>query len=319
VDDLLDVSRITQGKIRLIKEPVDLVRVVRQAVEIGSPLVTARQHRLAVDLPEGPVHVSGDEIRLTQVVANLLNNAAKYTDPGGDLSVSLARDGGEAVVRVRDSGIGIPPHMLAGVFELFTQVDDSLDRAQGGLGIGLTLVRRLVEMHGGAVTAASEGPGRGSEFAVRLPVLAKPPEATPGTNGRPPAPAAARRRALIVDDNRDAAESLAALIGLAGHEVRVAHDGPTALTVAEAFRPEVVLLDIGLPGMTGYDVARALRNRPPTAGAVLAALTGYGQDEDRRQSREAGIDVHLVKPPDPEAIRRLLATPSRTAHPVGAK
>ena len=320
VDDLLDVSRITQGKIRLLKEAVDLVAVVRQAVEVSTPLVTARKHRLHVDLPAEPVSVCGDEIRLTQVVANLLNNAAKYTDPGGDLRVVVARDGGDAVVRVRDSGIGIPPHMLAGVFDLFTQVDESLDRAQGGLGIGLTLVRRLVEMHGGAVKAESEGPGRGSEFIVRLPALADRCGPAPEANGRHLAAGPARRRVLIVDDNRDAADSLAALVGLAGHDVRVVHDGPAALTVAEAFRPEVVLLDIGLPGMSGYEVARRLRGLPPTAGAVLAALTGYGQDEDRRQSREAGIDHHLVKPPDPDALRRLLSAPdpSPVARPVVA-
>ncbi len=315
VDDLLDVSRITRGKIRLQREPIVMAAVVAQAVEISQPLITARRHQLTVSVAEEPVWVHGDGIRLAQVLANLLNNAAKYTDEGGQIWLTLVREGEEAVVRVRDTGVGIPPDMLASIFDLFTQVDRSLDRSQGGLGIGLTLVHRLIEMHGGRVAAVSAGPNQGSEFVVRLPVLSRQPAARASTNGAPES-AAAARRILIVDDNVDGAESLCLMLQLAGHEVRTVHDGTAALEVAPAFRPDAVLLDIGLPGMNGYEVARRLREQPELAGTLLVALTGYGQEEDRQRCRDAGFQHHLVKPVDPPVLMRLLA---RACDPVSVE
>jgi signal transduction histidine kinase/DNA-binding response OmpR family regulator len=305
VDDLLDVARITRGKIQLRKEPVEMAAVAARAVETSRPLIDERRHALTVSVPDEPLWVAGDAARLAQVIANLLNNAAKYTEPGGRIELAVGRDGDCAVVRVRDTGVGLPPETLSSVFDLFTQVDRSLDRAQGGLGIGLTLVRRLVELHGGRVEAHSAGAGQGSEFIVTLPCLtdAPQPAAEP-----PPArvEAGGPRRVLVVDDNVDGAESLATLLKLLGHEVHVAHDGPAALRATADVRPEVVFLDIGLPGMDGYEVARRLR-RPGRNEALLVALTGYGQDEDRRRSREAGFDHHLVKPVDPAVLEELLA------------
>jgi signal transduction histidine kinase len=306
VDDLLDVSRITHGRIQLKAEPVELTAVVDQAAEVSGPLIARHRHRLAIARPPAPVWVRGDATRLTQVVANLLNNAAKYTEDGGRITVTVAADGADAVIRVRDTGIGLMPGMLERVFELFTQAERALDRSQGGLGVGLSLVRRLVELHGGRVTAASDGPGSGSEFAVRLPRLADAPAADRPAEDRPPAATPAGRRVLVVDDNADAADSLALLLRVGGHEVRLAYSGPDAVAAAGAFRPHVILLDIGLPGMDGYEVARRLR-AGPAAGAVLAALTGYGQDEDRRRAAAAGFDHHFVKPVPPEAIQDLLA------------
>jgi PAS domain S-box-containing protein len=305
VDDLLDVSRITRGKIELRKERVCLAAVIESALETSHPLVEAAKHRLSVDLPPDPLAVTGDFTRLAQVVSNLLNNSAKYTPEGGRVWVSAAREGDRAAIRVRDDGTGISADMLPTVFDLFTQVDRTIDRAQGGLGIGLTLVRRLVEMHGGSVEARSDGAGRGSEFVVRLPLASG--EAAP--EPPPPSTAAGSKvlRVLVVDDNRDSADSLAMLLELLGHETRVANDGPGALRAAEEFGPEVVFLDIGLPGMDGYEVARRLRLDPHRRGLILAAMTGWGQEEDRRRSREAGFDQHLVKPVSPEAIQAVLA------------
>jgi PAS domain S-box-containing protein len=308
VDDLLDVSRITSGKIKLQKEPVELAAVVGRAVETARPLIEARRHELAVTLPREAVPLEADPTRLAQVIANLLTNAAKYTEEGGHVRLTVEREGGTAVVRVRDDGVGIPSEMLSSVFTLFTQVDRTLARSEGGLGIGLTLVKSLTELHGGTVEARSEGPGTGSEFIVRLPVARTPqaPDAGPADPagaGRPPP-----RRVLVVDDNVDAAESLAMLLRVGRHDVRTAHDGATALQLAGAFRPEVVLLDIGLPRMDGYQVARRLREQEGMGGAVLVALTGYGQDEDRRRSQEAGFDRHLVKPADPTALNDILAS-----------
>jgi CheY-like chemotaxis protein len=308
VDDLLDLSRITRGKIRLQTEVMSLAHVLARAVETCRPLIEERHHRLSVAAPPGQLLVEGDAVRLAQVVGNLLNNAAKYTEDGGQIWLSAAREGDEAVVRVRDTGMGIPAEMLGSVFELFTQVDRSLDRSQGGLGIGLTLVRQLVEMHGGRVEAHSGGAGQGSEFVVRLPQLSPKalPEVqqslSPGLTSRGPG-----RRVLVVDDNRDAAESLALLLEVAGHQVRACHDGPAALERVEEFQPDVVLLDIGLPGMDGYEVARRLRALPGGRGVLLVALTGYGQDDDQRRAREAGFDHHLIKPADLEALAGLLA------------
>jgi CheY-like chemotaxis protein/two-component sensor histidine kinase len=308
VDDLLDVSRITRGKIQLRLEPVELAGIIDRAVDSARPLLDARRHAVALNVPPGPIRVTADAMRLEQVLANLLNNAAKYTEPGGHITLSAAAEGKEAVVRVRDDGIGIAAEVLSRVFDLFMQAHATPDRAQGGLGIGLTLVRRLVEMHGGAVEAHSAGPGHGSEFVVRLPI------AECGTRDAGPkdVPRSAlcvphSRRVLVVDDNRDAAESLAMMLRLDGHEVQVAHDGPAALEAARAFGPEVVLMDIGLPRMSGHEVAARLSQQPHDGERLLVAMTGYGQDEDRRRSREAGFHHHLVKPVDPQALRDLLA------------
>jgi signal transduction histidine kinase/DNA-binding response OmpR family regulator len=307
VDDLLDVSRITKGKIRLLTEKVDVAGVVAQAVEASRPLIDSRGHRLEVSVPPGPVVVPGDPARLTQVLTNLLNNAAKYTDEGGRISLSLACEAGQAVVRVADTGIGIPADMLSAVFDLFTQLDGSLERSQGGLGIGLTLVRRLVDMHGGSVEVRSDGPGRGSEFTVRLPVApatAAPGQADPGANG---AAAPARLRIVIADDNEDGAESLASLLRLDGHEVFVAHDGEAAVEKVFRHRPDVAILDIGMPRLNGYEVTRRLRASPDACPAVLLALSGYGREDDHRQALEAGFDHHFVKPIDLVSVRQLLA------------
>ncbi len=323
VDDLLDVGRITRGKINLQKEPVDLADVIARAVESSRPLIDARRHNLEVTLPKTPLTVEGDPVRLAQVFLNLLNNAAKYTPEGGKIWLTAERASGgcqppgNAMVRVRDTGMGIPREMLPKVFDLFTQAERTLDRSEGGLGIGLTLVRRLTEMHGGSVEAFSAGPGQGSEFVVRLPLLTAVPPAPepeepvelPGRTGPVPP-----RRILVVDDNQDSAESLAMLLRLFGNDVRTAHDGHLALAVAEAYRPDVVLLDIGLPGINGYDMARAIRKMPALDQAVLVALTGYGAEEDRRRSREAGFDAHLVKPVDLGTLQELLARPEFAGH-----
>ncbi len=311
VDDLLDVSRITRGKIDLRPEPVDLAEVVRRAVESCHRMIEERRHRLSLALPTEPAWVEADPARLEQVVSNLLNNAAKYTPPGGRIAVSVERRGDEAEVAVADDGAGIPPEMLGRIFDLFHQVDPSIARSQGGLGIGLTLVRRLVEMHGGSVEARSEGAGKGSAFTVRLP-LSGPP-AAPAPAPGPSAPAVATstgggpRRVLVVEDNADSAAALAELLRLWGHEVRVAHDGHAGVAEARAFAPDLVLLDIGLPGMDGYEVARALRADPAFASTRLVALTGYGQERDQLRSREAGIDRHVTKPIDLAALKGLLA------------
>jgi PAS domain S-box-containing protein len=305
VNDLLDVSRILTGKVRLERRPVDAAAVVAHAVEISRPLVEARRHHLTVVVPEAP-RVHGDLTRLAQALSNLIVNAAKYTPDGGDIRVSVRREEDTVVFRVRDNGAGIPAEVLPTVFELFAQASHTLDRAQGGLGIGLTLVRSIVERHGGTVAAFSEGPGRGSEFIIRLPALTGTPDGPPEAPGRDPASAACRR-VLVVDDNRDAAESAAVLARLWGHDVRVAYDGPGALELAGGFQPEVVLLDIGLPGISGYDVARRLRRMPGLDDVLLVAVTGYGQDMDRQCSQEAGFDRHLVKPLEPADLQDLLA------------
>jgi CheY-like chemotaxis protein len=317
VDDLLDVARITRGQIQLRTQAVDMAEMAARAVETSRPLIDARRHTLEVELPAEPAWVEGDPARLAQVLANLLNNAAKYTEEGGRIRLRVERHcspGSETpatiVASVRDTGVGLPPEMLGSVFDLFTQVDRSLDRAQGGLGIGLTLVRRLVELHGGEVRAASAGPGRGSEFTVTLPARPAPAPAVAAPKPARSAAGPAPRRVLVVDDNVDAAESLGRLLRLLGHEVAVAHDGPAALDAFAAARPEVVFLDIGLPGMDGYEVSRRLRGSRAGSDALLVALTGYGQDEDRARSREAGFDHHLVKPVDPAAIEDLLAAPA---------
>jgi PAS domain S-box-containing protein len=305
VDDLLDVSRITRGKILLRKERVELAAVVSSAVEASRPLIEKWGHELTVTLPPGPVHLEADPTRLAQVLLNLLNNAAKYTEQGGRIWLTIEPEGDEVCVRVKDTGIGIPPEMLPRVFEMFTQVERSLERSQGGLGLGLTLVRSLVEMHGGTVKAHSGGPGKGSEFVVRLPVARGPePEGVAGDGGKVLSPP--RRRILVVDDNRDAANSLAILLRILGHEVHTAHDGLEAVGAATVFQPDVVLLDIGLPKLNGYEAARRVRQERGT-GVTLIALTGWGQEEDRRLSKEAGFDHHMTKPVELPALQRLLA------------
>lgn len=310
VDDLLDVSRITRGKVQLQKESVDLAAAVEHAVESTRSFMEERGHRLSVTLPPEPVRLEADPARLEQILANLLNNAAKYTEPGGSIAVAAAREGEQAVVRVRDTGIGIRPEVLPRIFDLFQQADRVPGASPDGLGIGLTLVRRLAELHGGSVEAYSAGPGQGSEFIVRLPALRAPAETNDGQSlPRPSAVGGRSFRVLVIDDNVDAAESLALVLRSAGHEVAVTHNGPSALATAPDFRPEVVFLDIGLPGgMDGYEVARHLRRQSGTRPILLVAVTGYGQEEDRQHAREAGFDRHVVKPADPGEIQRLLET-----------
>jgi PAS domain S-box-containing protein len=309
VDDLLDVSRIMRNRIELRKERLDLTTVFARGIETAQPAIDSQGHELSVSLPAQPIQLEGDLVRLAQVVSNLLVNAAKYTERAGRIWLSGDRDGDHAVIRVRDTGVGIDPELLSHIFDLFRQADRSLARSQGGLGIGLTLVKHLVELHGGAVSASSDGQGCGSEFVVRLPALpAAPVVLDNGTSDAAMDPSAVRHRMLVVDDNIDAAESGAILLRLLGHEVTTAHDGPSAIEAVRAFRPEVVLLDIGLPGMSGYEVAQVLRSQPDSASLKLIAVTGYGQDEDRRRSAESGFDRHMVKPLDQEALRSLLAS-----------
>jgi signal transduction histidine kinase/ActR/RegA family two-component response regulator len=309
VDDLLDVSRVMRGKIELRKEWVELSTVIARAVETVQPLIEAQGHELTVQLPSESLALDADPIRLAQVVGNLLTNAAKYTEANGRIQLTAQREDGEAVLRVRDTGIGIAPDMLPRIFELFVQVDHAATKSQGGLGIGLTLVKNLVEMHHGTVEAHSAGLGRGSEFVIRLPLMPQEErQRNEDDNGDAPHESArsSSHRLLVVDDNRDAADSLAMLLRLQGHEVRVAHDGLAALELAKDYRPEMVFLDIGMPGMDGYEVARRLRQTPGLEKVVVAALTGWGQQEDRRRTADAGFDHHLVKPPEPKVLERLL-------------
>ncbi len=309
VDDLLDVSRITRGKIELQWELLDVSAVLRNAVETSRPHIESAKQVLTVVPPSELLIVEGDKTRLAQVLSNLLNNAAKYTPQDGHIWLTAEREMDHVVIRVRDDGVGIPPELRSDIFELFTQVDNSLHRSQGGLGIGLTLVRRLVEMHRGTVEARSEGPNQGSEFIVRLPLAVDQLAGLHENLPQPPDRQAAPRlehRLLVVDDNVDSAESLAMMLRLMGNEVRTAHDGAKALDVAATFEPNVILLDIGMPGMDGYEVARRMRSIPQLAGAFLVAQTGWGQEEDRRRSIEAGFDHHLVKPLDPAELEELL-------------
>ena len=312
VDDLFDVSRITSGKVVLQAEAIDLATAVTHAAECIRPFVEARNQTLAVELPPHPVPVHGDLTRLAQVVQNLLHNSAKYTPPGGCITVSLLREADTAVIRVRDNGMGIAAELLPKVFDLFMQADRPPDRSDGGLGIGLTLVRQLIELHGGSVDATSEGPGRGAEFTVRLPcTTAAVAPSTTGEDALIAGPAHTRRRILVVDDNRDSAESMALLLRLSGHETWLAFDGDSAVALATEHAPDVVILDIGLPVMDGYQVARTLRALPQTSRSLLIALTGYGQDEDRERSKAAGFSEHFVKPVDPELLFAVLARHQR--------
>jgi signal transduction histidine kinase/ActR/RegA family two-component response regulator len=305
VDDLMEVSRITRGKIALRRERTELGRVLRTALETSQPLLESAGHHLEVELPEQALPLDADPVRLAQVFSNLFNNAAKYSEQPGTIRVRAHREGHEVVVSVCDQGIGIEPEMLPHVFEMFTQVDGSHRRSQGGLGIGLTLVRSLVGLHGGSVRAHSGGIGCGSEFVVRLPLAeGAGVEAARGVDG-PLAPSA--MRVLVVDDNRDAAESLGVLLDFLGYDVQVVHDGKSALRAAEAFVPRLVLLDLGMPEMDGFEVARRLRGLPEGEDLMIVALTGWGQDEDRQRSQAAGFDHHLVKPTDLDALQALLA------------
>jgi signal transduction histidine kinase len=313
VDDLMDVSRITRGLVELDRRPVDLALIVRQAMDAAEPAIRQRKHTLSVQLPTEQVHVLADTVRLTQALSNLLTNAAKYTPLGGQLSITVQTEGGEAVITVADNGIGIPPDMLEQVFELFTQTQHSRALVQGGLGIGLSIVKQVVMLHGGSVTAHSDGPGRGSQFRARLPLLEG--AGTTGTSAaHAPATTGPARRVLVVDDNRDAAESLAMVVQLLGHEVRTAFDGETALREAEAMRPDLVLLDIGMPGMDGMVLAGHLRARPWGAAVTLVAVTGWARDTDREATRAAGFDQHLAKPIAVDTLEGLLAGPRRELH-----
>ena len=313
VDDLLDVSRIMQGKIELRREPIELATVVRRAVETTQPTVDTAGQELVVVLPPTPLWVNGDLVRLTEVVTNLLNNAAKYSTSGGRISLTVERESEDiATLRVRDTGIGIAVEMLPQIFELFKQAECSLDYAQGGLGIGLALVRNLVELHGGAVSATSGGVGKGSEFTVRLPTLPQGPQALIAPEFHP---AQSRNlRVLVVEDMVGSARVFAKMLSrFWGHTVEVAHDGASALDAARSFHPELILLDIGLPGMNGYEVARRLRQQPEFSGTLLVALTGYGQEGDLRRSAEAGFDEHVTKPPSVQMLERLFMHPKLSA------
>ncbi len=305
VDDLLDVSRITRGKIELRQERVELASAVNHAVEATRPLVQSLNHGLTVTLPPQPIYLCGDSTRLAQIIGNLLNNACKFTAKGGHIWLTIEHQGEQAIIRVRDTGIGITAEQSSYIFEIFTQVDTSLERGQRGLGIGLTLVKQLTEMHGGTVEVHSDGDDQGSEFVVRLPLWREIPK--PPSLSESKLPIKTSRRILVVDDNRDAAMSLAAWLKLISNETRIAYDGLAALETAAAFRPDVILLDIGLPKMNGYDVARRIREQPWGEKMVLVAVTGWGQAKDRQESKEAGFNNHMVKPVDHADLARLLA------------
>ncbi|WP_338771020.1 response regulator [Massilia sp. METH4] len=310
VDDLLDVSRISQGKIALRRAPIELCGLLKSAVETADPNIAARQHILAVKLPDHDIWVDGDSVRLTQVVGNLLNNAAKFTAPGGRIALTACLEGTEAAIRVTDNGIGITQEQAEHIFDLFAQAGHSPDRVQDGLGIGLSLVRTLVNLHGGEVRVHSEGPGLGSTFEVRLPTLATTPaaDATDCDPAAAPDRPANTYRILVVDDNVDSAEIVSALLQFAGHEVHMAHDGAGAIEAALRLKPDVVFLDIGLPDMSGVDVAATLRGYPELAKTVLIALTGYGQDKDRMGAMAAGFNHHLTKPVNMETLNDTVRT-----------
>jgi PAS domain S-box-containing protein len=308
VDDLLDVSRITRAALVLDRKAVDLRTLVRQAADASMQWFEQKRHTLDIAVPDERLVVEGDEVRLLQVVQNLLHNAAKYTSEGGRVELQLVREGDEAAIRVRDDGIGMSAETLSTAFELFKQAHQGLDRSQGGLGVGLTLVQRLVKMHGGSIAATSDGPGRGSEFVVRLPVKPEQPIVRPVGEGSAAAEArhGPRRRILVVDDNRDAAHALKLLLESDGHEVRVAGDGAAGLAAARQYKPDVALLDIGLPHMDGYELARRMRDDPALQGTLLVAVTGYGQMHDRARASSSGFNHHLVKPVEFSALQRLL-------------
>ncbi|HEY7476245.1 MAG TPA: response regulator [Vicinamibacterales bacterium] len=313
IDDLVDVSRITRGLISLRSEPTEISAVVAQAIESSRPLIDTKHHVLTVSVPEEALKVNGDAARLSQVLANILNNAAKFTDPGGRIDLAVTRVDHDVVIKVTDTGIGILPEMLPKVFDLFTQVDRPLDRMSTGLGIGLALVHRLVEMHGGRVSAHSKGPGTGAELIVHLPLYeTSPAAAAPAPRPEVANPALAPRRILVVDDNVDAAETLAVMLKLQGHDVETAHDGLDALRLAPEFGPHVILLDLGMPNMNGYEAASRIRTQAWGRDIALVALTGWGQPKDRKRTIEAGFDAHLVKPVDQNTLLRTIHEVDRT-------
>jgi CheY-like chemotaxis protein len=297
INDLLDIARVTNGKVDLKKESIDLKGIVSNAVETSLPLIEKGGHVFSLKLDSAPLPVSADAARIAQVIGNLLTNAAKYTPHGGTIQLTAERKGGEAIISVIDSGIGIPPESLESVFDMFSQVGRNMQHAQGGLGIGLSLVRQLVGLHGGTVGASSEGVGKGSTFVVRLPLDLASAPAGAGTDAAE-ASATARKpfRILVADDNVDAAMTLASLLEMHGHELRVAHDGPQGLQIAEQFHPEVVFLDIGMPGMSGYDVARRLRQMKALARSTIVAVSGWGTKDDLARAVDAGFDMHFTKP-----------------------
>jgi PAS domain S-box-containing protein len=307
VDDLLDVSRISRGRLELRKERVSIASLVSDALDVCGALAQERRQELTVTMPDEPLYVDVDKTRLVQALCNLVSNSVKYSDPGGRISLTVEHDVDQAVIRVKDSGIGIPPAMLPIVFDLFTQVDHSLEKSQGGLGVGLAIVKRLVEMHGGSVDARSEGSGKGSEFIIRLPVVLTVVQEQPKPDDVEHPGRVARRRVLVVDDNIDAANSLAMMLKLVGNEVRLAYDGVEAVEAAAEYRPDVILLDIGMPTLNGYDACRRIREHPWGRKPFIVALTGWGQEEDKRRSRDAGFDSHVVKPVDLNALQQLLA------------
>ncbi|HSA57202.1 MAG TPA: response regulator [Gemmatimonadaceae bacterium] len=330
VDDLLDISRITQDRLELRREPVELSRIVHAAVETSRPLIDVEQHTLTVEVPPEPIMLDADLTRLAQVISNLLNNAARYTEPRGHITLAATRDASGVTIRVQDTGIGIPAEILPQVFDMFVQGNGGRARASGGLGIGLALARRLVELHGGTISVRSAGPGSGSEFAIRLPVASVPAVDQPSHEEYYANHPRAALRVLVVDDNLDAADSLATLLRMMGNEVQTAHDGVAAVEAAAAYAPDVALLDVGLPKLDGYEVARRIRARADAADGhcahrpVLIALTGFGQESDRVESFRAGFDHHLTKPADLKALMQLLAELSASRrsealrHAVGA-
>jgi PAS domain S-box-containing protein len=306
VDDLLDLSRVSRGTIELRRERVELARIIEQAVETSRPIIDQAGHQFTLDVSPSPIYVNADPIRMAQVLSNILNNAAKYSESGGQIHLSAFRQGDDAVVKIQDDGIGIPPDILPSIFDTFTQVNRKLERSQSGLGIGLSIVKTLVEMHGGSVEATSEGLGKGSEFIVRLPIVLSVLE--PRTEIAESTRHHGGRRVLVVDDNRDAAVSLAMMLQVMGNESKTAHDGLEAIEVAAIYRPDIMFVDIGMPNLNGYDTARLIREQPWGKNMILAALTGWGQDEDRRKSEEAGFDYHLVKPVDPSVVKKILTS-----------
>jgi two-component system, chemotaxis family, CheB/CheR fusion protein len=313
VDDLLDVARFTQGKLSLCKQKVAFASVIEQALETARPLIEERAHKITVSLPVSEVTIEADPMRLEQVFVNIISNAVKYTEPGGRIDIAAEAANGEVVVRVRDSGVGIRPDMLGRVFDLFAQGGKAEDRKQEGLGIGLAVVRQLVELHGGRVEAHSEGLGKGTEIVVRLPILSTSADEAVDVSHAEVITYRGQMRVLLVEDNWDVAESMVALLGVLGHRVRVAYDGLSALDVASVERPDTMLVDIGLPGMDGYEVARRVRNDPKLRGTILVALTGYGREEDKRQAAAAGFDHHLTKPIEFDQLQELVARLSRHA------
>jgi signal transduction histidine kinase/CheY-like chemotaxis protein len=317
IEDLLDISRITRGKIELRLQRIDACAVIKSAVEVIRPLFDERRHELTVSMTDSDLWCEADPIRLEQMLVNLLNNAAKYTDPGGHISLIARQNGNKISLKVKDDGVGIPPARIPAMFELFVQGDQNLARVEGGLGIGLAIVKRIAELHGGTASAFSEGPGKGSEFTVRLPVAAPPAPSAPAANEQRGLPTGQTVRVLIIEDNPQTADSLSRLLRLCGHEIRTAQDGAAAITEALAFRPECILLDIGLPVMDGYQVADQLR-RSGFADTRIIAISGYGHESDRERSRSAGIDHHLVKPLDYNTLVSLIGQPQDGSAQAGA-